>query len=228
MSAVLAHRLFAFDTVFDEAGVIAYTPPPSRHTLTAEDLDVVRAEGFAAGERSALAVAQEAQAYALRQIAEAVGGALSTLAHAAHEHRRGSAELALAAARRIADAALDRFPEAPVAAALASLAGEVESAPRLTVRVGAADEAAVRAAVEHAAATAGFSGRLTLTVDPDAPAAAFSFDWGDGRAAFDPERAAARVAEALDAALAAEGLHAEPLAPEAHARDLGAPAGDRP
>ncbi len=37
-------------------------------------------------------------------------------------------------------------------------------------------------------------------------------DWGDGSAAFDPAGAAARVAEALEGALAAEGLHAEALA----------------
>ena len=45
------------------------------------------------------------------------------------------------------------------------------------------------------------------------PLAAFTLDWGEGRAAFDPEAAAARVAAALDEALAAEGLHAEPLLP---------------
>src|SRR5947207_1892108 len=43
------------------------------------------------------------------------------------------------------------------------------------------------------------------------PRAAFLLDWGDGRAAFDPEAAAARVGAALEAALAAEGLHAEAL-----------------
>ena len=50
--------------------------------------------------------------------------------------------------------------------------------------------------------------------DPAMAAAAFVFDWGDGRAAFDPAAAAERVAEALNAALAAEGLHAEsPMLP---------------
>jgi flagellar assembly protein FliH len=42
---------------------------------------------------------------------------------------------------------------------------------------------------------------------------AFTLDFGDGSAAFDPQAAAQRVAEALHAALAAEGLHAEPLIP---------------
>jgi flagellar assembly protein FliH len=43
--------------------------------------------------------------------------------------------------------------------------------------------------------------------------AAFVLDWGDGSAAFDPQQTAVRIAQALEAALAAEGLHAEPLLP---------------
>ena len=45
--------------------------------------------------------------------------------------------------------------------------------------------------------------------------AAFTLDFGDGQAAFDPAAAAERVADTLRAALAAEGLHAEPLIPGA-------------
>jgi len=48
---------------------------------------------------------------------------------------------------------------------------------------------------------------------PGRTGAAFTLDFGDGAAAFDPEQASARVAAALDAALAADGLHAEPLTP---------------
>lgn len=206
-------RRFAFDTVFDDAGAIAYAPPPTKRTIAVEELEALRARAYAEGEQSALALARQAEAAALARIADATAAALSTLAQAAHEHRAGSAELALAAARKIADAALDRFPEAPVVAALQALAREVEGAPRLTVRAAMPQTEELRAKVEAAAAQAGFEGRLTLTSDTSAPAAAFSFDWGDGRAAFDPELAAARVAEALHAALAAEGLHAEALPP---------------
>jgi len=41
--------------------------------------------------------------------------------------------------------------------------------------------------------------------------AAFVFDWGDGRAVYDPEAAIARITDALNAALAAEGLHGDPI-----------------
>ena len=45
-------------------------------------------------------------------------------------------------------------------------------------------------------------------------AAAFQLEWTDGRAAFDPEEAFARMSEALNSALAAEAGHAETLTPE--------------
>lgn len=206
---------FDFGTEFDEGGRVGHAAGSTRRVMSTHQIDALTARAFSDGEQSALARAQFAQATALEQIAEAAAHALSALAEAVHEHRRGSAELSLAAARRIADAAMERFPEAPLLAALDALAREVEAAPRLTVRVSApgAEPGPLRAALESAAAAAGFSGRLTLTLDPAARPAAFSFDWGDGRAAFDPETAAARVAEALAGALAAEGLHAEALPP---------------
>ena len=37
-------------------------------------------------------------------------------------------------------------------------------------------------------------------------------EWGDGSAAFDPIGGARRIAEALEGALASEGMHAEALA----------------
>ena len=201
---------FTFDTVFEDNGrVIAPVRP--KKTFTAEEVEAIRTECFAEGERSAVAIAQGAQTLAVQQIAAAAQGALSGLAMVAHEHRAGSARLALAAARKIADAALDRFPEAPLAAALDSLAREVEAVPRLVARCAPAQEDGVRTALEEAAHSAGYPGQIVVRADPALPLAAFVLDWGDGSAAFDPNAASARVAQALDEALAAEGFHAESL-----------------
>ncbi len=57
----------------------------------------------------------------------------------------------------------------------------------------------------------GYSGQIIARAEPTLPPAAFVLDWGDGSASFDPAEAARRVAEALEGALAAEGLHAEAL-----------------
>jgi flagellar assembly protein FliH len=204
---------FTFDTVFDGARVIEAVRP--KRAFTPEEVEAARAEAYAAGERSAVARAEQDAAAALSAVQSLAAEALQALTRLAHEHRAASAELALAAARKIADAALDAFPEAPAAAALQALARDLDATPRLLVHAPAADEARLAAALESAAANAGFAGQIVLKPDASAPRAAFVFDWGDGRARFDPEAAAARVEAALMTALAAEGLHAEPLIPSA-------------
>jgi flagellar assembly protein FliH len=154
----------------------------------------------------------EAQtARALSELADAARAALPTLAEAAHLHRTGAAELALACARQIADAACDRFPEAPLQAALAALAREVEATPRLTLRAQPALLQRLQAALAETAEAIGYPGQILARAEPSLAPAAFVLEWGDGSAAFDPAGAAARVAEALEGALAAEGLHAEAL-----------------
>jgi flagellar assembly protein FliH len=200
---------FTFDTVFEPDGRVTAPARPQK-TFSIEELEAARAEAYAKGEQSALAIAQHGQALAVRELADAARTALDALASVAHDHRAGSAKLALAAARKIADAALERFPEAPLDAALQALLREVEAAPKLILRCAPDRLEAMQAALNQAAASSGYPGQIVARDDPALPRAAFVLDWGDGSAAFDPEQAAARVAQALDTALAAEGLHAEP------------------
>jgi flagellar assembly protein FliH len=207
------HQKFAFDTEFDAGGGIAFQAPRPKRSFTPEEVEAVSAGARAEGERAALASVAAQQARAMAEIAAACAQAFPRLAQVAHEHRVGAAGLAMACGRAIADAALDRFPEAPVQAALEALARELESAPRLVVA--AAPELAERlqGALDQTARNAGFAGAIQVRADAAATPNAFTLDFGDGSAAFDPTAAAQRVAEALGAALAAEGLHAEPLIP---------------
>ncbi len=204
-------RPFTFDTVFDGDRVVAPVRP--KRSFTHEEVEAIRADAFSAGERSAVATAEQGAAQALGQAAALVRQAFAALAGVAHDHRAGSAQLALTAARKIADAALDRFPHAPAEAAIEALAREIDAVPRLIVRAAAADPARLEADLCRAAEAAGYPGQVVLKAEPGPPSAVFVFDWGDGRANFDPAAAAARIQDALDAALAAEGLHAEPVLP---------------
>ena len=207
----IAHKRFTFDTVFDDRGGMT-APPRPKKSFTPEELEAAKAEAYAAGEQSAVAQAEREATLALSQLGQAIHSAFSTLAAVAHEHREGSAMLALACGRAIADAALDQFPQAPAQAALVALAREVEASPKLTVRVAAHLVERTQAALEQTAQAIGFPGQVVARAEA-MPAAAFLLDWGDGRAAFNPDDAAARVTKALEAAIAAEGLHAEPLLP---------------
>ncbi|MBX3481466.1 MAG: flagellar assembly protein FliH [Caulobacter sp.] len=205
------HKPFAFETVFDDVGGVAYAPPRQKRSFTPEEVEEIRAEARAEGERSALAEAEQALAAAVDRVAESARLGLGALAEAAHAHRAATAQLCMAAARKIADSALDRFPEAPVTAALEALAREVEASPRLVVKVAAESRDQVQQALDNLAQNLGHAGQIEARAEPGMDRAAFVLDWGDGRAAFDPADAAARIQDALDQALAAEGLHAEPL-----------------
>ncbi len=202
-------RKFTFDTVFDGDRVI--TPPKPKVAFTAQEVEQARAQGVVEGQRTVTARAEADAAAALAETVRAIREAMTGLTALAHEHRIGSARLAMAAGRRIADAALDRFPEAPAVAALDALAREVEAQPRLVVRTSPARLSRLEAALTQASEAAGFAGRLVVKTDPALAGAAFTFDWGEGRAAFDPDAAAERIAIALEEALSSEGLHGEPL-----------------
>ena len=204
---------FAFDTVFDSAGAVTHAVQRPKRLFPAEEVEQIRAAAYAEGERAALASVAAQQAGALSQIAAACAQALPRLAEVAHVHRQGSAALALACARAIADAALTRFPEAPVQAALETLAREIDAQPRLVVSAEPTLAQALQGVLEETARGLGFEGVVVVKPDGGFGPHAFTLDFGDGQAAFDPTQAAERVSQALAAALAAEGLHAEPLIP---------------
>jgi flagellar assembly protein FliH len=206
---------FSFDTVFDAAGEIAFAAPRPKRMYTADEVEQIRRDSYVEGERTALASIAAEQQAALAQISTACALALPKLAEVAHKHRVGAAELALVCGRAIAGAALDRFPEAPLQAALESLSRELEAAPRLVVNVHPEIAEGLETVLAESAQTSGYAGAIQVRADEAQAAHAFTLDFGDGQAAFDPEAAAARVTATLEAALAAEGLHAEPLIPGA-------------
>lgn len=204
---------FAFDTEFDAKGSVAYAAPRPKRLFPAEEVEQIREAARAEGERAAMASIAAQHAQALAQIAAACGQALPRLAEVAHEHRQGSAALALACGRAIADAALERFPHAPVQAALETLAREIDAQPRLVVSCDPQLAEALQGILEDTARGLGFDGAVVVKPDGAYGRNAFTLDFGDGQAAFDPVQAAERVSQTLIAALAAEGLHAEPLIP---------------
>ena len=204
---------FSFDTEFDGKGVVTEAAPRPKRLFPAAEVEEIRAAAHAEGERAALASVAAQQASALSQIAAACNQALPRLAEVAHEHRQGSAALAIACAKAIADAALAKFPEAPVQAALETLAREIDAQPRLVVSAEPALAEALKGALDETARGLGFEGAVVIKPDGAFGPHAFTLDFGDGQAAFDPAQAAERVSLALEAALAAEGLHAEPLIP---------------
>ena len=211
MSELLAR--FQFDTEFDAEGEVSFAPERAKRLFPADEVEQIRAAAYAAGEQAALASISAGQADAIGEIMKACAQALPRLAEVAHDHRVGSANLALACAKSIAGAALDRFPEAAALAALEAMAREIDAQPRLVVTAELALAEMLQSTLDAAARGLGFEGAVVVKSDATFGRHAFTLDFGDGQAAYDPAAAAERVSEALTAALASEGLHAEPLIP---------------
>ena len=210
--APLNSRPFAFDTEFDGSGEVlrASAFRPTKRSYMPSEVEALVAQARFEAREAALAEASSIGAMGIAAIGEAVSQAVPALSHVAQTHREHSAGLALAAARVIAAAALERLPIGPLQSALETLGQEIDASPRLVVRASGMD-ADAQAKIQAVCVDAGFSGLVAFRDDPALPLAAFQLEWADGRADFDPAAAAERIATALTSALASEAGHAESL-----------------
>ncbi len=211
--APIASRPFAFDTEFDGQGTVVRASAfrPAKRAYMPSEVEALVAQARFEAREAALAEAAGIEAMGVAAIGQAMGQAVAALTHVAQTHREQSAELALAAARVIAAAALERLPTGPLQSALEALGQEIDASPRLVVRASGL-EAGVQEKIQAICVDAGFSGVVAFREDLSLPLAAFQLEWADGRADFDPAAAADRMAAALTAALASEAGHAESLA----------------
>lgn len=204
-------RPFTFETEFDAEGSVVRpsTFRPMKRSYMPTEVEALTAQARLEARQAALSEAESMKAQAMNAIAQSVAAAVPMLAQIANQHREQSAALALAAARSVAGAALDRFPLGALQTAMEALAQEIDASPRLVIRASGLDDA-VKAEIETLCADAGFGGVIAFR-DSVGTQAAFALEWADGRAEFDPDAAFGRIAEALSSALASEAGHAEAL-----------------
>lgn len=153
--------------------------------------------GLAEGRRSVADEEVSRLADAAQRLVE-TAAALSETAEA--ERRRipqDAAELAIAAARKLAPALISRQPMAELEAILRDCLGELRDTPHLAVRL--ADELVepMRERLDALCRQTGFAGRIVVLGDPDMALGDGRIDWADGGVVRD--RAA--MERALDAAL---------------------------
>ncbi|MBN9455817.1 MAG: FliH/SctL family protein [Bosea sp. (in: a-proteobacteria)] len=179
---------FMFGTDFREGG---------RKAASEADLNAARAEGFQAGHEQGRHEA-EAQFNGLAgQLARSAERlfALESARMAAIEEQ--AAQVALAAARALAGAALAEKPMAALAQAVRECIGHARQAPHLVLRVNetsveAAEELASRLAREH-----GFTGRLIVLGEPDIRPGDGRIEWADGGFVLDGERLSTLIGQAV-------------------------------
>lgn len=189
-----APRKFTFDQRFDAPGERAgKAQPRAKQFYTPEEVE----EAYQRGRGSLEATAAQAQALALGRIAEAAMTAISQLDAMAAEARAEALSVALAAARRIADAALDRYPLDVVEHTVRQCLAQAAHEARIVIRVNADIAEMLKARIAEIADEIGFAGRIVVAADPRVAAADCRLEWTDGGV----ERDAAAIAQRIDGAL---------------------------
>jgi flagellar biosynthesis/type III secretory pathway protein FliH len=196
-----ASRAYAFDTVFDEDGAVLREGTHGR-LYSWEDVERERQAAHAAGREDEANRAARDTAAALAQIAAAARDIAARYGDDRRAVMADAAQLALAAARKAAGAALDRFGETRVSAALEEAFDAFVSAPRVVLRVAPVLTEA-RERLEGIARDHGFDGALVVRADPAVRLGDVVIDWGEGAIAHDSADAITRIETLVANALAA-------------------------
>jgi flagellar assembly protein FliH len=200
-------RKFTFDERFDAAPSRgpAASQPRAKKFYTPEEVEAA----FERGRGSLEATAAQTQAMALGRIAEAAMAAISALDSMAAEARAEALTAAMAAARRIADVALDRYPLDVVEQTIRQCLAQAAHEPRVVIRVNGGLAEALKARIAGIADEIGFNGRIVVTVDPHIASADCRLEWADGGVERDAAAIAARIESALDRFVEADRRRAE-------------------
>jgi flagellar assembly protein FliH len=199
-----AHK-FTFDTEFRTEGDVVSSAARARQkqTMTTEELEALCARAEAQGAVTASVKATES----LERTVAALIATLRTALDESHAQieavRTEAALLALAAAKKIAPAALAALPAGDVENALREAMHQAIGEPRVTLRAAPQVVAALEGKVADIAHEEGYDGRVMLAADPAITGADCRIEWRGGGS----ERSEAAIEAALDALIARRFPH---------------------
>jgi flagellar assembly protein FliH len=192
-----ASAKFTFDTEFHDGGAERRTADAERRqkkTLTVEEIENLKATAQAEGAQNEAARNAQAVERAIAALTIAVR-AVAGEAHAEIENLRAeAASIALAAARKLAPAAIRALPAADVEAALREAMHQAIGEPRLTLRAAPQIAALIEPRLAEIGHEEGYDGRVHVTADPHFSGADCRIEWRGG--------GAERSFETIEAALA--------------------------
>jgi flagellar assembly protein FliH len=191
---------FTFDTEFRGPSDVISDAARARQkkTLTTEELEAMCARAEAQGSEAASVRAAENIDRTAAALVIALRAALDS-SHAEIEALRAEAAmLAMAAAKRIAPAALAALPAGDVENALREAMHQAIGEPRITLRAAPDVIAALEGKIAGIAHEEGYDGRVMMAADPGISGADCRIEWRGGGS----ERSEAAIEAALDALIA--------------------------
>ena len=175
-------RKFTFDTEFRSHGDVVSEAARARQkkTLTTQELEAMCAKAEANGTQAASVRTAQDIERTISAMVIALRAALDQSHNEIEKLRADAAMLGLAAARKIAAAALAAAPAGEVEAALRESMHQAIGEPRVVLRASPAVVATLESRVADIAQEEGYDGRVTLAVDPNLRGADCRIEWRGG------------------------------------------------
>lgn len=193
-------RKYAFETEFAPDGEIMREPPKR---ITQEEVQSATSEGYERGKQDALAQAERRTAAALEAIADAASAVLTRLEVESQAMRSEAARVAMAAAQKIAGAALDGFGIERAAQAVEAAMDTLRHQPRLVVKLPPDMAEQLKPRITEMCETHAYASAVLVRAEPGLKSGEVLIDWSDGVIAMDPAHATKRIEDLIDAALSA-------------------------
>ena len=170
---------FTFDTDFD-ARADNVADARARKSLSTDEIEKLKREAREEGRKHADILAAQAVASSIGQVAAAMHAAIEAMDDEVERMRTEAAGLALAAARKLAGAALDHAPEAEIAEALNVALHQAIGEPRVVVKTPPVLAKAIESRAAEIAAEQGFEGRIQIAGDNTLSGADCRIEWRGG------------------------------------------------
>jgi len=203
---------FKFDTEFRDSGdhVSMAARARTKKALTQDEIDQMCAKSRAEGMKSGEARALEAVAASTADMVQALRQALECSHREIEKVRQEAAQIAFAAARRLAPMALDALPSADVELALREAIHQAIGEPRIVLRASARVIEALNPRIAEIAHEEGYEGRIIASADPAIKGADCRIEWRGAGA----ERSQAAIEQALGDLIARRFSHSNSSSPE--------------
>jgi flagellar assembly protein FliH len=190
---------FTFDTEFHAGGErrTAEAERRQKKTLTVEEIEALQAAAHAEGQTGAAARSADAIERAIAALTIAVRASADQARADIEGVRAEAAAIALAAARKLAPAAIAALPHADVEIALREAMHQAIGEPRLTLRTSPDIAALIEPRLADIAQEEGYDGRVHVTADPHFAGADCRIEWRGGGAERSFEAIAAAIAQII-------------------------------
>jgi flagellar assembly protein FliH len=170
---------FTFDTDFDDRAA-EEAELRARKSFSSEEIETLKRDAREEGRKHADILATQAVAASIGQVAAAMLAAIEAMDGEVERLRAEAASLALAAARKLAGAALDHAPEIEIAEALNVALHQAIGEARVVVKTPPALAKAIENRAAEIAAEQGFEGRIQIAGDSTLSGADCRIEWRGG------------------------------------------------